>query len=150
MLFFVLQLFRQYVSYFSLFSWWKVVFLLSQVGIHRLLISLTGRIESWADHADTQQRRFFGMKAHQQAFYLQQTRERPNWKKQWSFFFLDALKTAFQIRHLTHRWTQGNFFLKSGHFFWFSNKGNQFPRPLCVRTCHGPTWWFLNMKALDW
>ena len=34
------------------------------------------------------------------------------------FFFLDALKIAFQMRYLTHRWTQlGYSFQKSGNFF---------------------------------
>ena len=34
------------------------------------------------------------------------------------FFLRDTLKIAFQMRHITHRWTQsGYFFLKSGHFF---------------------------------
>ena len=32
-------------------------------------------------------------------------------------FFLDALKTKFQMRHLTHGWTQSGYvFLKSGNF----------------------------------
>ena len=35
------------------------------------------------------------------------------------FFLLDALKTAFQMRHLTHRWAQsGYLFQKPGHFFF--------------------------------
>ena len=35
------------------------------------------------------------------------------------FFLLDVLNITFQIRHLTHRWTQSGYFLfspKSGHF----------------------------------
>ena len=36
----------------------------------------------------------------------------------WSFFLLDVLKTAYQIRHVTHRWTQSRYFFpKSGDLF---------------------------------
>ena len=38
------------------------------------------------------------------------------------FFLLDVLNITFQIRHLTHRWTQSGYFPfspKSGHFFRF-------------------------------
>ena len=39
-------------------------------------------------------------------------------------FILDTLKTTFGMVNLTWGWTQsGPFFLKSGHFFWFSKKG---------------------------
>ena len=44
------------------------------------------------------------------------------------FFLLDAFKSAFQVRHSTHRWTQsGGFSLKPGHFFL--KKGHPRPHP---------------------
>ena len=40
------------------------------------------------------------------------------------FFLLDTLKATFGMVNLAWGWTQsGHFFLKSGHFFWFSKKG---------------------------
>ena len=40
------------------------------------------------------------------------------------FFLLHTFKTAFQMGHLNHRWTQsGYFFLKQGYFFSIFNKG---------------------------
>ena len=43
-----------------------------------------------------------------------------------SFFLVDAIKTAFQMRHLTHRWTQSGYFaLKSGLFFDFKKRAGK-------------------------
>ena len=45
------------------------------------------------------------------------------------FFLINALKIEFQMRHLTHRWTQsGYFFLKSGQFRLILKKGQARPR----------------------
>ena len=47
-------------------------------------------------------------------------------------FLLDAFKTAFQMRHLTHRWTQSClFFLNSGQPLTIFKKWKTRPHP-CV------------------
>ena len=35
------------------------------------------------------------------------------------FFLQDAFKTAFQMRHLTHRWTQSLYFFRNIRVFFF-------------------------------
>ena len=36
------------------------------------------------------------------------------------FFFLDDIKTTFQIRHLTHRWKQSGYFFKKTRELFFN------------------------------
>ena len=48
------------------------------------------------------------------------------------FFLIDTLETTFWMKNVTQRWIQsGNFFPKSGHYFWFlqRDKGGLFPSP---------------------
>ena len=55
------------------------------------------------------------------------------------FFHLDALKTAFQVRHLTHRWIQSEYFLLKLRYYYSIFKKRQLSPcltcPLYLRLC---------------
>ena len=75
--------------------------------------------------------------------FLSTTQERKTQQGKISdIFFLDALKTAFQIRNLTHRRTQlEHFFPKSGHFSLNFKKGQGRPPPFPLQLRA----WFSNI-----
>ena len=87
------------------------------------------------------QTRFLGMRVLWQTFCLQH--QHTNLKAPrgifWIFSLLDALKTAFLMKYLTHRSTQsGYFFLKLRKFFSIFKKWQAKPRyprytSLCLR-----------------
>ena len=85
--------------------------------------------------------------------YLQHTKEKPLKKKILKFFLLDALKTEFQIRYCTRRWTKSRYFsLKSGHFFQFSKKSGWvldiLDSPLCAPGNNSRCWKAVELHFL--
>ena len=87
-----------------------------------------------------QGRREFLEWEHFDKYFINNTPKKGTASKNFGVFLPDVLKTAFQMRHLTYRWTQSApFFPKSGHFlFRFSKKGTRGHAPFpqsTVWTC---------------